>query len=411
MKDLFSSENRKGDKCMSKTNVLRNELEKRRQKNDDVYRIIGTELKRSRTKQSHTLSYVADDVCSVSYLCKIEKNQLKPNRYLLRELCKKLNIDAPKISTLFELKELLKKVTELFYREDMEELELIFQKCNCFDNYKSKLIDFIYYLSQRKIYDAIELSTELLKITNLMQESELNLFILFYSILKFYQEEYLEALDHLLLLEIPENSQSQKYICDYYIFCCYFKLNHPFTLLYAEKLIQFCIRNLQIEKLGNIHYILGLYYLINECYPACEKELDSLKSEQYWSLKFLYDYKTNQLKSVNDYVLLRPFAKLISVFVYAPNEYRKVTSQITPKEELDIDFNYNIASFLGIVSDEDKFKEILDVYIPNIARTRKGHDRLYFLQQLSTLCQKFGKYKVFVKSFASIMCEQEAIKR
>ena len=75
-----------------KKNFFIEELNRRGKTDDNAYSLIGTELKRVRMSQSQTLSSVAGDLCSVSYLCKVEKAQLKPNRYMLNEICKKLNV-------------------------------------------------------------------------------------------------------------------------------------------------------------------------------------------------------------------------------------------------------------------------------------------------------------------------------
>lgn len=58
---------------MKKKSTIQLELERRQSINDDAYELIGAELKRRRVGQSQTLSSVAGDVCSVSYLCKVEK--------------------------------------------------------------------------------------------------------------------------------------------------------------------------------------------------------------------------------------------------------------------------------------------------------------------------------------------------
>lgn len=92
-----------------KKNIFVEEFARRGRNDDNAYSMLGTELKRVRTSQSQTLSSVAGDLCSVSYLCKIEKAQLKPNRYMLNEICKKLNLSEPQVQLLFELHGLLLK--------------------------------------------------------------------------------------------------------------------------------------------------------------------------------------------------------------------------------------------------------------------------------------------------------------
>ena len=106
-----------------KKNIFVDELKRRGKEDINTYSMIGTELKRARTSQSQTLSSVAGNLCSVSYLCKVEKAQLKPNAYMLNEICKKLHVESPKINLLFELKHLLLKAVKLYYEKKWNELD------------------------------------------------------------------------------------------------------------------------------------------------------------------------------------------------------------------------------------------------------------------------------------------------
>ncbi len=102
-----------------KKNIFIDEIKRRGKVDENAYSMIGTELKRVRTSQSQTLSSIAGDLCSVSYLCKIEKAQLKPNRYMLNEICKKLHLESPKLDLLFELKNLLLKLVKYYYAREI----------------------------------------------------------------------------------------------------------------------------------------------------------------------------------------------------------------------------------------------------------------------------------------------------
>ena len=51
----------------------------------DTYFIVGTEIRARRYRLSMTLEALADGICSLSYLCKIENCKIEPNREFLRE--------------------------------------------------------------------------------------------------------------------------------------------------------------------------------------------------------------------------------------------------------------------------------------------------------------------------------------
>ena len=55
------------------------ELKKKLEQKDNSVGIIGSEIKAKRLKLSRTLESVSEELCSVSYLCKIERSSINPN--------------------------------------------------------------------------------------------------------------------------------------------------------------------------------------------------------------------------------------------------------------------------------------------------------------------------------------------
>ena len=64
------------------------------------------------------MSTLSDNICSISYLCKIENNKIIPNRLFLKEICKKLEMPEDKISSLLQLKPILDNVIKYFFEEN-----------------------------------------------------------------------------------------------------------------------------------------------------------------------------------------------------------------------------------------------------------------------------------------------------
>lgn len=383
--------------------VFEEEIRRRKEVDENTYSMIGTELKRLRISRSLTLSSIANEVCSVSYLCKIENAKLKPNRFMLREICKKLNVSSPKLEVLFGLKEYLFNMINAFYKEDMNALEETYQAVKEFENYRSKLIKLIYYLYQFKLEEAEVVARELLKITTAMQNDELRIFMLFYSILHFCQENYPEALDNLLTIEKEAGLNVLSVIASYYILQCYIKLNHPLTLVYGNRLIEIFLKNMELTKLDYIRYLLCIYMINNDLMEMAEEESKHLQNREYqMSIELFLDDKHHRLKEEGYYTSLRPFARLIWIYLFQRKKYLMEFLNSDKRVFLQCDFSYNIANYLSLSDDEERLIELREVIIPNIALTNNNFEKRFFLNELCRISSNFGRYKCFCKAYAKL---------
>ena len=393
---------------MKKKSTIQLELERRQSINDDAYELIGAELKRRRVGQSQTLSSVAGDVCSISYLCKVEKNQLKPNRYLLKEICKKLNFESPKVNLLFKMRDFLDQCVCSFADNQMEKIDQIYQQSKEFDNYKTRLIALIYCLAHRFLYEAKQYADELLKLITVMKDKELVIFVLFYAVLKYYEEDYLESLDNLSEIKKMAKEDRFLYLTELYTLFCYYKLNHPFTLKTATAVMEYCLERSDFEKIFFIRYLLGLYYLKNRMMKEAFGQLICLRQSSYFdSFAFLLDLAQNTLKNQQDYQNLRPFATLLHTYCFDKKSFRKKVDEISEDWILEIDFNINILTYLAINEAEDQYNEIIHVLFPNVLKTKNRFDGQFFLDELWKHSLHFGRYKAFTKAYQSYRKEVE----
>lgn len=387
-----------------KRNIFEEELLKRESTDESAYSMIGTEIKRIRTSQAQTLSSIASDLCSISYLCKIEKAQLKPNRQLLKEICKKLNMSEPKVSLLFELKKYLFEIVEAFYRKDTKKIEELYLKCCVFDNYRSKMIELIYLEYHYDIDGADKIAKELLKITSLMGNDEICVLMVFYAVLCFYQENYLEAVDNLKHIENKSLNNYIVKIAKYFCFQCFYKLNYPLTLLYGQEILESLLQEADYSYAEYIRYLLCLYKINNNMVEFVSKDIENLQNPNYKkSIELFVDLCTRQLKPEGYYDTLRPFSKLIFTYVFHKKSYINMFLKLDKKYFFACDFSYNIASYLSISDDKEKVNELMEVIIPNIAHTNGYFEREFFMNQFSVLCFKFGRYKGFCKAYESLM--------
>ncbi|MBD5390593.1 hypothetical protein HDR67_01155 [bacterium] len=387
-----------------KKNIFVEELMRRGKEDNNAYSMIGTELKRARTSQSQTLSAVAGDLCSVSYLCKVEKAQLKPNRYMLNEICKKLNVDSPKLDLLFKLRDLLSKVVNFYYTGQYHEIEKMYESCKEFDNYRTKLIFLIYYISQYNLEEANEISIELFRITSVMHDDELSIFMVFYSILKYYEENYSETLDNLKTLSnLTGLDEILGKIASMVCLECYVKINSPMTILQCQKLLDIFLKSSEFDKAEYVRYLQTLYMIQNELYEYAEREMKYIKSPEYKNtLELIYDYKRKKVKRQKSYKPLRPFGKLLYTYLYDSKNYLTVFCSMDKTLGYACDFSNNIANYFSLSDDVERYSELVDIIIPNIKQTKHAAERSFFLKEFCRISSNFGRYKNFCKAYEAL---------
>lgn len=387
-----------------KKNTFVEEMKRRGKEDENAYTMIGTELKRVRTSQRQTLSSVAGNLCSVSYLCKIEKAQLKPNRYMLNEICKRLNLDTPKLDILFDLKKLISKAVKHFYLGRMNELKKIYDSCREFDNYRTKMIILIYDIATYQFEEADAVAKELLKITGVMHDDELSIFMVFYSKLKYYEESYLEALDNIRQL-------SERYgledtlgkIASLICLECYMKIDSPMTLLHSQKLLDLFLKTAEFDQAEYVRYLQTLYMIQNAMLDCAHKELHYLQKKEYRNTaQFIYDLKARALKRQEDYTNLRPFGKLLHTYIFEKKKYLEVFCEMDKNLGFICDFSYNIANYMTLSDDVERYQELSDIIIPNIKQTNSSFERFFFLKEFCRISSNFGRYKSFCRAYQEL---------
>jgi len=115
-----------------KMSSIRKKVIKRyeRLNHDSEYQDIGTLIKERRKELNLTQETISNGICSISYLSKIENNQISPNEFFVREIMEKMEVE------------------DSIYRKTLED-----------KNYLEKMIDHIFYNNQKlseDIYNDIE---------------------------------------------------------------------------------------------------------------------------------------------------------------------------------------------------------------------------------------------------------------
>ncbi|MDE6408166.1 MAG: hypothetical protein K2K50_06135, partial [Anaeroplasmataceae bacterium] len=293
------------------------------------------------------------------------------------------------------------KTVSYYYHKKLKEIESVYESCKVFDSYRTKLLFPIYFIAVYKFSEANEISKELFKITSVMHEDELSIFMVFYSILKYYDESYLETLDNLKSLSnLYSLDDTLGKVASLVCLECYIKLNSPMTLLHSHKLLDLFLKTSEFENAEYVRYLQTLYMIQNDMMDCAYKEFRYIKTVEYRkTLEFFFDVKRKTFKKKDIYQHLRPFAKLLYTYIFDSKNYLSIFCEMDKTLCYACDFSYNIANYLTLSDDVERYQELTDVIIPNIKQTNNAAERAFFLKAFCRICSKIGRYKSFCKAF------------
>ena len=187
-------------KKVSKEKELKEEILRRIRKINEDVSVLGTELKSRRLSLSRTLCSISHQICSISYLSKLEHNKINPNRMYINEISDKLSLSKQAVEMLMNSKSLLIDVVKAYFEKDMVVLEQIYKECEGLNNYRMILVRLIVEVSLAHYDKARAHSAKLMELLTSMNELDLYVFSLFEGIIHFYNYEFGAAYECLDIL-------------------------------------------------------------------------------------------------------------------------------------------------------------------------------------------------------------------
>ena len=392
---------------MTKKDFFKKEIKRRGEVDKATYAMVGAEIKRLRLKSQQTLSNLAENLCSVSYVCKIERAQIKPNKYMLGEIFKRLDASDNSVQSLFDLKDFITDSVKWYYERNTKKFEEVYSKIKGLDNYRTTLFMFIYSIYKKDLLRANLLINDIYKIANIMTNNELYIFLFFASIIEFYEENYSVVVDNLKIIAGLEPNNYLGILAYAYIFKSYFKMNNPMCLIYGEYLSDFFLKNLDFEKGEEIRYLCSLYKVWNGMKEVVYKEMNMLKEKKYRATLDFYIRIQNPKFRIKNFIskkhLLSPFARLLLLYVMNDESYFKEYIELDKNKEFEIEYSHNIAHYLSLQSDEDKIEDLVRVVLPNIEYKKNALEKNFFLNQLCNICLDNTKYKLFCVAYKQLL--------
>lgn len=389
---------------MNTTKMIKREFIERKNKLEEQFTLIGSELKERRLNLSKTLLSVSENLCSVSYLSKIENNKIIPNKMYLKEICNKLDFSEEKIDTLFGLKDSLSIAIKAFISNDKEKLKSIIEKGKDISNCRYKIIRFIYFILNKDYELAKEVSYEIVRLISAIPDYDAKVYAVFYSIFLFYIQDLDNSLDNLLFIEQNDVPKELKLLILQYKYYIYISTNSPLSIFEYNNIIPFLVNNGMLDRVDRIHYLMCLYLLANGHVKRYSEIFKIIVDKQLRKTLCLYSklvYSPNMKYKMEWINEVEPFFYYLGLLKI---DKSKIISDIEGLNDLsfDVDFNCLYLKYLVIDSEMDKYTFISNIAFPTIRRYNSGYLKDFFINELAVLCNKFMKYKLFNISYQQL---------
>lgn len=326
------------------------------------HEIIGIEIRRKRLELSFTLSGLCFEICSPSYLCKIEKNQIQANEFILQELCSRVSINKEQQKILFNSYEVLLDSVKAYVTLDKKLLDSYVLKGKGFENYRYRIIFFIKLISDDRLFQAKVVYNELVKLLSSMQDIDMLVFSLFTVVLHFKERNYEEALKILNKLEGVTMNEELGILYSTYLFLT------SSMLLLSDTSFNYVEATNRIKnagyyyKLEDLNYAFGLYAIKTSSERLFDFAIKLVHDDVHKnSLYFLYAYIRKDMETVNLYKdrQLNEFCKFIVSILDNEEGAIEMVKHLSGSNDR-FDFNAYMLKYMTLTDSEDKRLFILN---------------------------------------------------
>ena len=167
--------------------------------------IVGQEIKKRRLQLSKTQDEVAEGICCVSYLSKVENNMIAPNASYVSDILRKMDLPDLKTFVTDTYEKYQKALLKDYFMNTDKNSKLILEKANKLDvSYLADLLRFMSYVNMKDIQEADKLIEPLYTLKGSMNEEDLLLYIFYLSAYFILVEKYKKAGEMIVLLDFFE---------------------------------------------------------------------------------------------------------------------------------------------------------------------------------------------------------------
>ena len=366
----------------------------------------GIEIKLKRNLKEMTLAEVAEDICSISYLCKIEQNQIKPNLICLNDICKKLDIKDDALEALLRMDTLLENMVLAYYLKDKQKLEKIYNDGKGLENYRYKIIKFIYYISIFDYENADLLTMDIISLVSVLNDYDLLAFSVFYDILYFNALNPKDIYYELNIIEkLIHDDNALKFIIDELRLKALYKMNSPLVIKKGDELINKYLNSARFDLIDDVRYLESLFYLFNSDFLGYEKTKKLIKTKSLIKNLDLYNKVLNSekiyikdLKDTTDFAYCVGLAKI---------DGAKALELFNQKNfyNMSVEYDDTLIEYLTLEDIQSKYNFISFIVLPYIKASKNKMIGKYYEKELLKITKETNKYKLFYEFFMEMNSE------
>jgi len=397
-------------------NSLRNKINKRIKVSDykSDFQEIGSFIKKKRKELNVTQDFISSGICSISYLSKIENNQIIPNKYYVKEIMNKLDVEKSFYQKNMDDKLYLNNLLKgIFYLDDSLVEKTYLEIKDIEHNLVINIVKLGYYIHFHK-EDENQYVMMLENLVTNMNDFELKIYLYLSSAYFIAKEKYKTALEILLLSNklrisneylnalisestylvkqrlLKKNSSSEDYQNAQTIFNKYHNTKR------AMLLVLWKIRYLLKE---NPEKALTMINLIKE--SLMDKNLKAfyniIKAEIYYSLKN-YQEATFSLNSIENNSAFF-YQKMILLFSICKIEndlgMLEEIKKILSTYKLDrFQLKHKVMFHYLLIEKEEDLKDYLrDIAIPYSIKIEDFYGLEQYIKDIMEICINTSRYK------------------
>lgn len=372
------------------------ELKRRLNGKHQETNMTGVEIRLRRSAYNITLEELAKDICSISYLSKIENSQIKPSYLALHDICQRLNIDDETIDVLVGLDKLLISTVNAYFENDSKKLERFYESGKTLENFRFKLISLIYYIYRKDFDMAKSMANILSNVIATLSDTDLLIYALFYNILYFKELNAFDLYEQLKYLnKISLANESINYLIDLLRIRCLYVMNSALVIKKIAEIYTSLVNIARFDLIDDVKYISALYFLFNKDTAGYEESYKALKNKQYCKNLELYKNILQGEKITDkDIINVSDVAYLYGLAKIDPEKAKEMLNQNLIRYRDSIEFDENVCEYLTIEDTEEKYNFISFVVLPAYKVHENKIIGKFFLDEIIKITEETGKYKL-----------------
>ena len=376
------------------------EIRKRMNEKKENENVVGTEIRTARISNERTLVDVSSDICSPSYLYKIESNQIVPNKVFVSELFEKLGVDSKKIDAIYDSIDVVEDCIRGFFLNDYDLVKSYNNKLEGLKNYRVCLLNFIQSIYQKNFSKAFDEHKKLTKALKSMRDYDLMVFGVFSGIFHYYSGYYDAAKEDLLSVSYFKPEGYLALLIDLYLFYLDLILSKIDAVISYEKFYNKALKVGAYNRIEEASYYLGIMLAKYQAKRGFDDILKRINKKKYLnSLKFLYTFYGGNFQASTDEKDVSDFVKALS----NTKKNKKYVLQSLDEHQglVELDYDYYFLEYL-MQEDDAKVDYISETITPVIEVNRDLFLVLFFTKELAKSSLASGKYKQVTAFFQNV---------